>query len=158
MKANCTCRKGAVCPSCLGLPPPSSSSTRSGSIAVALPVAGSQSSTTPSSLTPPFAGLKRTGIPVRMRWIASSASTPMTESCGPGHARVRDRRGASGLDARVRGLHVRVGADDRRHAPVEHPGDRDLLARRLGVEVDEHDVRVLPRLVDHAVEHLERAL
>ena len=34
--------------------------TRSGSIAVARPVAGSQSSTTPSSRTPPVAGLKRT--------------------------------------------------------------------------------------------------
>ena len=33
--------------------------------------------------TPPSAGWKRTGIPVRMRRIASSAWTPITESCGP---------------------------------------------------------------------------
>ena len=33
--------------------------------------------------TSPSAGWKRTGIPVRNRWIARSASTPITESCGP---------------------------------------------------------------------------
>ena len=33
--------------------------------------------------TSPSAGWKRTGIPVRIRWMASSARTPMTESCGP---------------------------------------------------------------------------
>ena len=37
----------------------------------------------PRCRTPPSAGSKRTGIPVRMRWIASSALTPITESCGP---------------------------------------------------------------------------
>ena len=39
--------------------------------------------------TPPSAGSNRTGSRVRIRAIASSASTPITESCGPGHARRR---------------------------------------------------------------------
>ena len=37
----------------------------------------------PSMRTSPSAGWKRTGIAVRIRSIASSARTPMTESCGP---------------------------------------------------------------------------
>src|SRR5437762_1842132 len=39
--------------------------------------------TTPSIRTPPCAGTNRAGIPVRIRRIAISASTPITESCGP---------------------------------------------------------------------------
>src|SRR5439155_24621414 len=61
----------------------SAHSVRTGAIAVARPVAGSQSTTAPSSLTPPWAVSKRTGMPVRIRWMARSATTPMTESWGP---------------------------------------------------------------------------
>ncbi len=57
--------------------------TRTGSIAVARPVAGSHVTSAPSIRTPPSATSKRTGMPVRIRWVASSAFTPITESCGP---------------------------------------------------------------------------
>jgi hypothetical protein len=50
---------------------------------VARPVAASHSSSAPSIRTSPVAGSKRTGIPVRSRRRISSASTPITESCGP---------------------------------------------------------------------------
>ena len=60
-----------------------------------------------------------------------------------------------GLDARVRGLDVRMRADDRRDAAVEPAGERDLLARRLGVNVDEDHRRLLPCLLDELVDHLE---
>ena len=52
-------------------------------IAVARPLVASHSTSTPSIRTPPVATSKRTGIPVRMRCVASSALTPITESCGP---------------------------------------------------------------------------
>src|SRR5439155_8989301 len=57
-------------------------STRTGSQLVARPSAP-HSTKAPSIRTPPSAGLKRTGMPVRMRAIARSAWTPITESCGP---------------------------------------------------------------------------
>ena len=57
--------------------------TRTGSIALARPVAGSHVTSAPSRRTPPVAVSNRTGIPVRMRRIASSLVTPITESCGP---------------------------------------------------------------------------
>ena len=60
------------------------------------------------------------------------------------HPRVGDRGSAAGLYAGVRGLDVGVGADHGGHAPVEPARQRDLLARRLGVDVDEHD-RVVSR-------------
>ena len=63
-----------------------------------------------------------------------------------GHADVRDVRRAAGQHARVGCRDVRVGADDRRHAAVEVPAHRDLLARRLGVEVDEHVVDAVAQL------------
>ena len=49
-----------------------------------------------------------------------------------------------------------MGADHRGDPAVEPAGDGDLLARRLGVEVDDHDLRLLPRLLDERVDHLER--
>ena len=57
--------------------------TRTGLIAVARPVCASHSTSAPSIRTPPSATSNRTGMPVRMRWVACSALTPMTESCGP---------------------------------------------------------------------------
>ena len=44
-----------------------------------------------------------------------------------------------------------VGADDRGRPPVEQPRERDLLARRLGVEVDDDERRLLPRAVDEVL-------
>ena len=61
---------------------PRQRSTRTASIAVARPDS-SQSISAPSIRTPPSATSKRTGIPVRIRWIARFALTPITESCGP---------------------------------------------------------------------------
>ena len=60
-----------------------------------------------------------------------------------GHADVGQIRRALRQDAFVGGLHVRVRADDRRDLAVEVPAHRDLLRRRLGVEVDEDDARPL---------------
>ena len=59
----------------------------------------------------------------------------------PGHPGVGDRRGAAGLDPRVAGLDVGVRPDHGGHAAVEPARDGDLLAGRLGVEVDDDDVR-----------------
>ena len=59
----------------------------------------------------------------------------------PGHADVGQIRGALRQNALVGGLHVRVRADDGRDLAVEMPAHRDLLRRRLGVEVHEDDPR-----------------
>ncbi len=75
-----------------------------------------------------------------------------------GHPRVGDRRRPAWLHAGVVRLHVRVRPHDRGHASVQPPGHRDLLARRLGVEVEEDDLRATARLLDELVHDLERAL
>ena len=54
----------------------------------------------------------------------------------------------------VGGLHVRVRSEDGGDAPVEPAGERDLLARRLRVDVDDDHGRLPPRLVDEALELL----
>ena len=95
----------------------------------------------PRSAPRPWPPRSARACPVRMRWVASSALTPITESCGPVMPSVGDRRRAARLDARVRRLHVGVRADHGRDPAVEPAGERDLLARRLGVDVDEHDHR-----------------
>ena len=71
----------------------------------------SHSTSAPSIRTSPVAGSSRTGIPVTKRRIAPSATLPITESCGPGHAGVGDRRRPAGEHARVVRLHVRVRAE-----------------------------------------------
>ena len=91
-----------------------------------------------------------------MRWIASSALTPITESCGPVMPASRERGGPARLNARVVRLHVRVRPEDGRHLAVEVARQRDLLARRLAVEVDEDDRRLPLRLLDELVDDLER--
>jgi hypothetical protein len=73
----------------------------------------------------------------------------------PGHPCVRDRRGAAGEHARVVRLHVRVRAEDGGDPAVEHARERDLLARRLRVEVDQDDRRPRPGLVDELVDDAE---
>jgi hypothetical protein len=50
-----------------------------------------------------------------------------------------------------------VGADHRRDAAVEPARERHLLARRLGVKVDQDHLRALASLVDQLVDDLERA-
>ncbi len=73
-----------------------------------------------------------------------------------GHADVGDVRRAARQDARVGGRDVRVRPDDRRRAAVEKPAERDLLARRLGVEVDEHVVDLAVELAQGHVDVGER--
>ena len=73
----------------------------------------------PSRRTPPVAVSKRTGMPVRIRRIARSVSTPITESCGPGHPDVRQRGRPAGKHAGVGRLDVRVRPEHRGDPPVE---------------------------------------
>ena len=65
-----------------------------------------------------------------------------------GHADVGDVGGAAGQHARVGRRDVGVRADDRGDAAVEVPAHRDLLARRLGMEVDEHVVGLAAQLLE----------
>ena len=134
-----------------------STGTRTASHDVARPSA-SHSTRTPSIRTPPSAGRKRTAIPVRMRSMASVGLHADHRVVRPGHARVGDRGRPAGEHARVVRLDVRVRADHRGHASVQQAGHRDLLARRLGVEVDEDDRRRAARLLDQVVDDLERAV
>ena len=92
----------------------------------------------PRPVRRPEAVWKRTGRPVRMRRIASSASTPMTESCGPVMP-ASVMNAVPREDARVGCLHMRVRSDHCRDSPVEPAGERDLLARRFRVDVDEDE-------------------
>ena len=57
------------------------------------------------------------------------------------HAGVGQVRCALRQNALVRGLHVRVSADDRRHLSIQIPAHRELLRRCFGMEVDEDDSR-----------------
>jgi len=59
-------------------------------------------------------------------------------------------------DARVVRLHVGVRPEDGGHPPVEVDRERNLLARRLAVKVDEDDRRLPARLLDELVNDLER--
>ena len=74
-----------------------------------------------------------------------------------GHADVGHRRGAAGQHAGVGGLDVGVRAEHGRHASVEPARECDLLARRLGVDVDDDDRACAPRLLDELVHELPRA-
>jgi hypothetical protein len=51
---------------------------------------------------------------------------------------------------------VRVRPEHGRHAPVEHACERNLLARRLGVEVDDDDRRERARPLHDLVDDLKR--
>jgi len=61
-------------------------------------------------------------------------------AAGTGHADVGDVCSASGQHPRVGRRDVGVGADDGGDATVKVPAHADLLARRLGMHVDEHMV------------------
>ena len=87
---------------------------------------------------------------------AARPSTPITESCGPVMPASVIAAVPPGEHARVVRLHVRVRAEDGGHAPVEVARQRDLLARRLGVEVDDDDRRLALRLLDEPVDDDER--
>jgi hypothetical protein len=72
-------------------------------------------------------------------------------AAGAGHPDVGDVGRAAGQHARVGGRDVGVGAEHRRHAAVEVPAHRDLLARRLGVHVDEDVVGLAAQLGEQRV-------
>jgi hypothetical protein len=76
---------------------------------------------------------------------------------GAGHARVGDGGSPTGLHTRVRRLDVRMGSEDSRHAAVKPARQRDLLARRLCMEVDEDDLRIPLRLGDEVVHDLKES-
>jgi len=110
---------------------------------------------TPSIRTSPDAVSKRMGMPVRIALIASSALDAdhrIVRSC---HPRVGDGRRATGLNACVVRLDVRVRSEDRGHLAVEPLRHSDFLARCFGVHVDDDHRRALARLVHELVDHLE---
>ena len=69
---------------------------------------------------------------------------------------VGDVGGAARQHAGVGGGDVGVGADDRGDAAVEVPAHRHLLARHLGVEVDEEGVGLAFQAVEDGVDLGER--
>jgi len=75
---------------------------------------------------------------------------------GAGHPDVGDVRRPAREDAQVGGRHVRVGAEDGGDAAVEVPAQADLLARRLGVHVDEDVVDLALEAAEHRVDLDER--
>ena len=94
---------------------------------VALPVAGFAVMTIALSRAPPVAGsnLRRhAGEEAAERGLDGDADDRIVRS---GHADVGDVRRAFRQDALVGGLHVRVGAEDRRDAAVEMPAHRQFL-------------------------------
>ena len=97
-------------------------------------------------------------MPVTNRLIAPSATLPITESCGPVMPASVIAAVPPGEDARVARLDVGVGAEDGGDPAVEVVRERDLLARRLGVEVDDDHRRLAARLLDELVGGDERAL
>ena len=114
-------------------------SARSGVAAVRMTTPMSQGSTSDVS--------KRTGIWVIIDWIACSRTHAEDAAARAGHAHVGDVGGPAREHAGVVGRDVRVGAHDRRHAAVEVPAEADLLARGLGVHVDEHVVDLVAQRV-----------
>ena len=106
--------------------------------------------------TSPVAGSSRTGMPVMNRLIAPCVLAADHRVVRAGHAGVGDRCGAAREHARVVRLHVRVRAEHGGGAAVEVARQRHLLAGRLGVEVDDHDRRRAPRLLDEPVGGEER--
>ena len=73
-----------------------------------------------------------------------------------GEAAIAQKRRAAGKDLLVGGLHVRVRADDGAHAAIEHPRQRDLLRRRLRMEIDEDDLGRLAQTLDFRQRGMER--
>ena len=64
------------------------------------------------------------------------------------HSGITQKRGAARENLFVGGLHMRMRADDGGNFPIEEPAERDFLARRLGMRVDENDRRLCAHLLD----------
>src|SRR5215218_9202872 len=60
-----------------------------------------------------------------------------------GHAHVGHVRRSTGQDDEIRRGHVRVGPEHGLRPPIEIMAERQLLARGLGVRIDEHEVDAL---------------
>ena len=75
-----------------------------------------------------------------------------------GHPNVRERSRPAGKHAGVGGLDVRVRPEHRCDPPVEPRSERDLLARRLGMDVDHNDGRRCRGLLDEVVDDLPHAV
>ncbi len=73
-----------------------------------------------------------------------------------GHADVGHVGGAAGEHARVARLHVGVRAEHGGDPPVQIVAHGDLLAGRLGVQIDDDRLRELLGLVDEPVDDAER--
>ena len=58
---------------------------------------------------------------------------------GAGHSDVTDECSAVGQDACIDGSNMSVRAQHGAHAPVKVPSHCDLLARRLGMNIHDHD-------------------
>ena len=131
-------------------------STRSGSIAVARPsrVAVDDDALEPDAALGGPEAHRHAGTHPPDRELRLHADHRVVRA---GHACVGDRRRAAGLHAGVARLHVRVRPEHRRHAAVEPAGERDLLARRLRVEVDDDERALGAGLLDEVVDHLEEA-
>ena len=73
-----------------------------------------------------------------------------------GHPGVRDRGRSPRLHARVVCLDVRVRPDHRSRLAVEQARERNLLARRFRMDVDDDHGRPSARFVDDVFRDLER--
>ena len=60
---------------------------------------------------------------------------------GTGETRVAKKSGATGKNLFVRGLHVRMRADDRADLPIEHSRQGNFFRGGLGMEIDKNNVR-----------------
>ena len=69
-----------------------------------------------------------------------------------GHSHVGDVGGAAGKNARIGGRDVGVGAHHGGHPAVEEPAHPDLLAGRLGVDVDQDVVDLALELAEDGVD------
>ena len=124
----------------------------------ARPVDSSMSISTPASRTSRLATSNAAGIWVRKRCSTRSERNADDALVGPGHPGVGEEGGALRQDPLVGGRHVGVRADDAAHPAVEIDPQRLLLARRLGVEVDEDDLDLLVEVGQEAVGDAERRI
>ena len=109
------------------------------------------STSAPSIRTSPSATSSRSGNPVRNRRIGPAGLLPITESCGPViPASVIAAVPPASTRASLVCTCVCVPSTAVA-LPVEVVGERDLLARRLRVEVDDDHRRLARSLLDEAI-------